>query len=306
MRHELFCSYRRKDADGHLTALFEKLEERYGAGQVFRDRVSIEGGQDFRQALDSAIDGCRVFLAVIGPEWVNEVRARSEGTGRDWVLAEIEAALARPEITVIPVLIGGARMPPADILSPASAELRAKNAIPIHPEYWEEGVIKLCRAIDKVVQPTFAGMIARATREMVAEADLSDRVRKNAIARTLNELGEWLDQIAAMNGFAPADWLEAFSLTGYEANKILAPGTTEERQVTSRRVTCDDVSRAFRAQGIVRSGNPEQAALLCLALSEKCAEKAPSVPPGPDRGRYTNMASTLEREAGECLAKIKK
>lgn len=307
MSHKIFCSYRRTDADGHLNALFTALEERYGSGRVFRDRVSIEAGQDFRQALDGAITGCRVFLAIIGPQWADEVRRRSEGAGRDWVLAEIEAALAQPEITVIPVLIGGARMPPADLLTPAASELRARNAVSLYPEYWEEGVKALCRATDKVVTPSFKGMITRAAVEMEQLADLKQRPVVKATVRTMIELGDWLDHgVAQSNDFTPGDWVEAVTVTGFEDNKILAEGTLEERPVTARRVTCDKIAQAFRSQGIVRSGNLEQASLLCLALAEKCSEQAPVTPPGPDRTRYTRMAETLEREASECLAKIRK
>lgn len=47
-----------------------------------------------------------MFITVIGPTWLSP-RLRDQN---DWVALELEAALRR-EIPVVPVLVGGAKMP---------------------------------------------------------------------------------------------------------------------------------------------------------------------------------------------------
>jgi hypothetical protein len=58
------------------------------------------------------------MLVLIGPSWLTAVDddgASRLKTPRDGVVQEIEAALAR-DVTVIPVLVDGARMPPPEQL----------------------------------------------------------------------------------------------------------------------------------------------------------------------------------------------
>jgi hypothetical protein len=82
---------------------------------VFRDVGSIPAGRDFRETTGEAVGQCSVALVVIGPQWAACEQRRGPN---DHVRFEIESALSR-DIPVIPVLVGGATMPPTESLPPA-------------------------------------------------------------------------------------------------------------------------------------------------------------------------------------------
>src|SRR3990170_4013782 len=114
--HRVFLSYRREDAAGHAGRLADHLLDRFGQGSVFMDVESIEAGADFTAAIERAISASEAVLVGIGPGWLDATT--SSGSKRlddpaDFVRREIEAALAS-EVRVIPVLVGGASMPPRD------------------------------------------------------------------------------------------------------------------------------------------------------------------------------------------------
>ena len=93
--------------------LFDHLSRHFGPGSVFMDIGGIARGQDFAQAIESALNACEVVLVLIGNAWVSctgqDGRRRLDDP-RDWVRLEVAAALRR-DILVVPVLIDGARLP---------------------------------------------------------------------------------------------------------------------------------------------------------------------------------------------------
>jgi hypothetical protein len=50
--------------------LYERLADRFGGGQVFKDVDSIEPGDDFVEVITRAVGSCDVLLALIGTEWL--------------------------------------------------------------------------------------------------------------------------------------------------------------------------------------------------------------------------------------------
>lgn len=78
---------------------------------MFRDVDAIEPGQRFPLVLGERLAHCDALLAVIGPQWLTE---RLEDPD-DPVRLEIATAIER-DVTVIPVLVGGAQVPGADAL----------------------------------------------------------------------------------------------------------------------------------------------------------------------------------------------
>ncbi len=145
-----FISYRRDDAAGYAGRLHEALENRLGRDQVFRDVDTLEPGQDFIEAIESRLAECRVFLAMIGREWLD---ARdSDGRRRldqpnDYVRLEIVNALSRREVRVIPVLIEGASMPPVESLPEDVRPLARKQAVHLRDDAWDHDVDRLASAI---------------------------------------------------------------------------------------------------------------------------------------------------------------
>jgi hypothetical protein len=141
----VFLSYRRGDTEGQARALAQALTARFGRDAVFMDVDSIALGRDFRQVVAERVSSCDVFLALIGPRWLDA----SDGSGRrrlddptDFVRHEIATALTR-DIPVTPVLMQGAQMPPADRLPPDIQPLVFRNGISIGHEKWDSDVNEL-------------------------------------------------------------------------------------------------------------------------------------------------------------------
>jgi hypothetical protein len=107
---EVFISYRRADKDGWGRALRDALARELGEETVFFDTATIRPPDRFPQAIADALSACRVFLAVIGPDWLNVENTRKLADPADWVRKEIEHALSGDRY-IIPVLVGGAEPP---------------------------------------------------------------------------------------------------------------------------------------------------------------------------------------------------
>ena len=152
----IFISYRREDSGGHAGRLCDRLTARFGGSRVFMDLQDIGPGQDFAQSIDEMIATCHCVIAVIGSRWLEAIRTRARG-GEDFVQHEITAALRR-DITVIPVLVGGARMPQADDLPPALSALRHRNAFEVRDERFDEDVALLGDAINALGIGEVAGV----------------------------------------------------------------------------------------------------------------------------------------------------
>ena len=115
---QVFLNYRREDAAGHAGHLFDELAS-LGRYDVFMDIEKIDAGLPFKEAINSALSSCDVFLSLIGPRWLDAQdsagRRRLENPN-DLVRLEIEGALAREGVRVVPVLLQRADMPTADAL----------------------------------------------------------------------------------------------------------------------------------------------------------------------------------------------
>lgn len=92
--------------------------------------VEIRPGDDFAETIESAIASCSALLVVIGPQWLEHRNEKGESRLHepgDWVRLEIEAALTR-NTWVVPILVGGARMPPASALPDSIRRLSSIQA----------------------------------------------------------------------------------------------------------------------------------------------------------------------------------
>ncbi len=112
MPGRIFISYRRDDVPGDARGLRDGLATRFGKSSIFMDVDNLLAGQRFDEELAKALASCDVFLAVIGPRWMEQLAARTASGERDYVREEIAAALKR-RIVVIPVRVGReGQMPP--------------------------------------------------------------------------------------------------------------------------------------------------------------------------------------------------
>ncbi len=152
----IFISYRRGDTGGHAGRLYDDLVDHFGRNKVFRDIDALQSqlGLDFTEALDRALADSDVVLVLIGPNWLGI--PGPDGTRRldnpeDILHQEISMALARPGTRVIPVLLGGATMPPIAELPAPLKPLARRQAIDISDRRWSFDVAQLIAAIEPLV-----------------------------------------------------------------------------------------------------------------------------------------------------------
>ena len=144
----IFLSYRRDDSAGFAGRLADGLEAALGAGSVFRDVDDIRPGEDFVQAIASHLRDMDAVLVMIGPHWL---AAGADGVRRldnphDFVRQEIEAALASGK-PLIPLLVGGAAMPPEADLPDAIAGLARRQAMVLSDGDWRYDVQRLAATL---------------------------------------------------------------------------------------------------------------------------------------------------------------
>ena len=121
----LFLSYRRSDAQSAARQLAEALERRLGDDIVFFDVADIQLGEEWLEKIRDKVEAADVFLAVIGPHWLDVLdersrRMRRDDRDEDVMRLEIETAL-RAGANVVPVLVDDAQMPAAAQAARAAA-----------------------------------------------------------------------------------------------------------------------------------------------------------------------------------------
>ena len=130
----IFLNYRREESGWVAGRLHDRLAAAFGKDRVFTDVDNIGPGQDFTKVLEAAVGSCRVLLAIIGRSWTNaldEAGRRRLENPHDWVRFEIESALRRAGVLVIPVLTDNAPMPQASDLPGPLAQLSTRQAFKI-------------------------------------------------------------------------------------------------------------------------------------------------------------------------------
>ena len=128
--HAIFISYRKADSRGWAVYSRDFLERAFGPDEVFLDNEDLRVGK-YQQQLDAALAQCKAFVLIIGPRWLQA--ADAEGQLRllvpsDVHRGEIEKALNREGVTLIPLLVDGARMPAKRELPASIARLACFQA----------------------------------------------------------------------------------------------------------------------------------------------------------------------------------
>ncbi|WP_068639557.1 toll/interleukin-1 receptor domain-containing protein [Thauera butanivorans] len=146
----LFVSYRREDSAGFAGRLTDALEQRLGAGSVFRDVDDIRPGADFEIAIEHSLRQVQAVLVVIGPGWLAASRDGERRLDRadDHVRREIECALASGK-PVVPVLVGGAAMPAVEALPPSLRGLANRHALSLDDASWPADLQRLYAALEQ-------------------------------------------------------------------------------------------------------------------------------------------------------------
>jgi TIR domain len=146
----IFISYRREETAYPAGWLYDRLADRYGGGQVFKDVDSIQLGDDFVESITRAVGSCDVVFVLIGDEWLtitDELGRRRLDDPDDFVRLEVQAALTR-NVRVIPILVDKARMPRADELPESLARLVRRQALEFSPARFEFDTSRLFKVLD--------------------------------------------------------------------------------------------------------------------------------------------------------------
>jgi hypothetical protein len=147
---KLFISYRREEAAGHAGRLYDAISARFGDHNVFMD-IDLPPGIDFVERIRQAVGACHVLLVIVGPRWTT-IQADGEtprlADPEDFVRLEVETALRRSDLTVIPVLVAGGRMPEPEELPEGMRPLARRNALEMSDLRWRFDVGRLIETLE--------------------------------------------------------------------------------------------------------------------------------------------------------------
>ena len=130
----IFISYRRSDSPDTVKLIHERLKRRLPRWEIFYDHESIPLGDQFPDLLRAKVASSAVVLVIIGPKWLQILHER-KSAAIDHTRAEVRLALEATR-SVVPVLVGHARMPTAaDLADFADLQpLLQRNGCPVRPD----------------------------------------------------------------------------------------------------------------------------------------------------------------------------
>ena len=157
----VFISYRRADTQDLAGRLADRLRATSGIKEVFLDVTGVAPGVNFVERIEAVLSRRPVCLVLLGHAWAGPRAAG--GTPRimdagDVVRLEVSRMLAAG-LRIVPVLAGGAAMPPTACLPSDIAALASLNALPIRHESFERDLLALS---DALLRPAGAPPAARA------------------------------------------------------------------------------------------------------------------------------------------------
>ena len=146
----IFLSYRHSDTDASAGRIYDRLVQLTPRNRVFFDVSAVEPGVDFEREIVTAMQASEIALFFIGDKWMGP--ETTSGSARIWedsdyIRAEARAALAIKNIKILPVLVGGARMPTRDQLPPDIREIAARNALFLRHERFDDDAERIVTAI---------------------------------------------------------------------------------------------------------------------------------------------------------------
>lgn len=143
MPSSVFISYRRDDAGAEAINLSSAVRGLLGDEAVFMDTKSLGGGDKWPDVLQNAVRVASTILVIMGPDWVriaDQWGRRRIDQDDDWVRLELITALEDSHKRIIPVLVRGAKMPPADALPEPIRPLRTLQGIELRRDYWNHDI----------------------------------------------------------------------------------------------------------------------------------------------------------------------
>jgi hypothetical protein len=118
------------------------------------DLEAVAPGVDFVLTIRRALHECDVVLVLIGPSWLTLVDGlgnRRLDDPNDVVRLEVEAALSRTDVVVIPTLVQGASMPTGSSLPRSLQALARWNAFSLSDRHWNVDLGALIGRLSEIV-----------------------------------------------------------------------------------------------------------------------------------------------------------
>ena len=150
-RNKVFLSYRRADSQSWTGRLADDLREYLGADRIYRDVDAMRKGEDYERLIDEAIATSRVTVAIVGPGWLESRSAdgkRRLDEPHDMVRMELEHSL-KSGIAIVPVLVGGARMPSPGDLPHSLRSFARLDAQVLRDEDWRYDFGRLLETLER-------------------------------------------------------------------------------------------------------------------------------------------------------------
>jgi hypothetical protein len=169
---KIAISYRRADTEVMAGRIRDRLAARYGDDAVFMDIDNIPFGKDFRVHIREVIVQSDILLVIVGPRWLGASRSRTRRIDdeTDFVRLEVETALSNA-VSIIPVLVGAARMPQPAQLPESLKNFVFLNAAPVDTgRDFHQHMERLIRGIDQVRDRPATGPATTGSGNEVASA----------------------------------------------------------------------------------------------------------------------------------------
>jgi len=162
---KIFIGYRRGVDNDSAGRVFDRLAAAFGDACLFRDvdRSRDMAGLDFTEVLDRNLKECCAFVAVIGPGWIEAIPRLFDES--DFVRLELESALAREGLRVIPVMVNDTQLPEADALPPSLRKLVRRGALWLRNEGYSQSIRELTDVLATVMQDAQTAAAPRAGTE---------------------------------------------------------------------------------------------------------------------------------------------
>lgn len=149
----IFISYRHSDSRSITNHIYAHLKQRF-RNRIFMDVFSSEFGGDISEQLDCNLRECPVLIVIIGKKWlstINEHSRRRPDDKQDYVRWEVEYGL-KHNITVIPVLVEGAKVPPKEKLPESLCKLAGRVGIEVRSGAdFEHDIALLVETLEKIL-----------------------------------------------------------------------------------------------------------------------------------------------------------
>ena len=196
----VFISYRRQDSAAYAGRVYDAMVARFEERNVFMD-LDLAPGVDFVERITEAVSACQVLIEVIGPTWATVKDDEGEiriADPEDFVRLELEIALKRPDVTVIPVLVSGAQMPDRRDLPPELGALARRNALELSDRRWRYDVGQLISALEELLAEATGVHVTATTDDVAVAAEASPEAAPTGPARSpagpgdRGHAGEWL------------------------------------------------------------------------------------------------------------------